>query len=531
MALEHFYDIKRAYSSKQYTLDDIHPPLKDFLKTAPADDDDLKLKVWKLVSEFADYEMVDYLITELDWQPRNITDGYSNVLHFLANKGDASYFDMPKNRVYETAIRLIDARVSMLKKDGYELTPLMGAAKNGQLEFIQACIDKEVKIGGTGKEGETLLHLIAEYCGRDEESYEKYEKPKYDKEMSRDDYDETRNYMRENRAEVIARNQRIVNTLDGFYKSARLLMEQGLDPSEKNNYGQTAIEVAVHYNGKKIAAILNGLNTESENAELELQAGGMNIFQVCEKKDAVALNAILQMGADPNSENDDANSRYDKMLPLNIALLERAFDCVDTLLDAGANPSLFNSLGYAPMRYFLYVDYVKDDFFKEKRTKKIVENFIAHGYDIDSKVDEDENTILILASENYDSGSSSNGNTVSCIFFDEIINKNPDINKSNKHGETALMKLCSLDRAPAENALITLLEEGADVGAKDKNGKTVMMYAVQNSNKSYAKNFCELLEQFGDILVSAVDNNGKSALDYAVENENEPLVKWLLERQ
>ncbi|MFV0480612.1 MAG: ankyrin repeat domain-containing protein [Campylobacteraceae bacterium] len=526
MSLENLYDIKRAYSDKSYKLEEIQHSFKEFLKKASSDDDNLKLSVWKLVSEFADFGMVDFLTNELDWRANNITDGYSNVLHFLANKGDATYFNMPKGRVYETTKKLLDAKVSMLKKDGYNLTPLMGAAKNGMVEFIQVCIEKGVKIGITTEDGDTLLHLIAEYSGRAEESFEKYTTPEYEKEMSKEDFDATKKYMVERREYVTDKYNREKDTIRGFIDSAKLLMEQGLDPFEKNNYNKTAIDVAVNYKGKIISVVLQGIDVDSDDSKLQLQTAGMNIFQACEAKDSVALDAILQLGANPNEEQDDENSSENKMLALSIAMKYFDFPSIKILLENGASATIFDSRGKHPLTYMYHSGYIKSEAYKEKIPQKILALLVQKGFKLDDYIDDDENTLLTYTAKNF----YYNTNLAKALL-DELIYKNCDVNKSNKHGQSALMFLCASDDREAENSLITLLENGVDVSVKDKNGKTPLIYAAKNSNNTYAKNYAELLEQFGDILVSAKDNQGKSSLDLAVENNNEPLVKWLLERQ
>ncbi|MCL2335483.1 MAG: ankyrin repeat domain-containing protein, partial [Endomicrobia bacterium] len=107
-------------------------------------------------------------------------------------------------------------------------------------------------------------------------------------------------------------------------------------------------------------------------------------------------------------------------------------------------------------------------------------------------------------------------------------NTDCNVNAKDKNGVTALMRIVQEDTDNAENDLISLLEKGADLGAKDSGGNTALMYAAGNANKAFAKSFADLMFGFGDPLPQTVNNEKKSAMDIAVEQNNEELVKFLL---
>ena len=77
--------------------------------------------------------------------------------------------------------------------------------------------------------------------------------------------------------------------------------------------------------------------------------------------------------------------------------------------------------------------------------------------------------------------------------------------------------------------MLHLLENDADVNARDSEGNTALHYAAHNPSKNAAKTMCELLLDF-KADADIANNAGKTAMDIAVETENEPLVKVLLNR-
>ncbi|MES1224615.1 MAG: ankyrin repeat domain-containing protein, partial [Bacteroidota bacterium] len=94
------------------------------------------------------------------------------------------------------------------------------------------------------------------------------------------------------------------------------------------------------------------------------------------------------------------------------------------------------------------------------------------------------------------------------------------INITNNEGETALMIVS--DQLPE---VTNLLQHGADPKAKDKNGKTTLMYAVGGNNKKVIK---AILAKAPN-TINEITRDNTTALTLAIKNNNKDVVRLLLE--
>ena len=94
-------------------------------------------------------------------------------------------------------------------------------------------------------------------------------------------------------------------------------------------------------------------------------------------------------------------------------------------------------------------------------------------------------------------------------------------NYTDASGKTALIYACENEWYAG---VVTLLENGAHVEIKDKaNGKTPLMYALQGANTMIVQ---KLIEEMANI--NAKDFERKTALMYAIEDENNNVIDLLL---
>lgn len=489
--------------------------------------------VWEFVCGFADAEMITYLL-EQGWRAAGAESRDGDMpLHFLATPKRSYDYFIPDEAIYNCTKLLLEAKVSPLRKNSEGNTALMLGARIGYYKMLEAYQEKTAKIDFTDRNGNTLLHICAQYAkGLFDDYTNALEKltihqnnPQFDAENPRQAQERGQLEWRFNI------NRERLNYCISFAYTA---MEYGIDPFQKNNERETAIDVAIRYGAKSIGAILKGVNYEDkETVPLYFDAGGMDIYQACAKNDLEALTALIKLGENLNEAYDKEGDKHHGMTPLAIAMMEHRFEITDLLLKNGADATLRDSKSWHPFRY-LYTPHssVNTNFerFKEKTFQKILKAYLASGFAINSLLDDDENTLLTISAKYADSLTLYNGDTIANVLTQEAIYSDADVNQKNRDGVTALMYLCLADSQRGEKNLVTILEQGASTELRDKDGKTALMYAVNNSDKSVAKTYCELLSEFGNIHIDAKDNDGKSALDYAGERDNETLVAWLLEK-
>ncbi|TDG36423.1 hypothetical protein EZJ43_07850 [Pedobacter changchengzhani] len=526
------YEIQSAYQ-QQTPIEEINQSYRNLLAEGELNDEE-KLEVWKQVCAFANFEMIDELI-EKGWRAMGVQDRYENsLLHLMAEAEFERSYMMAEGQIYETTKRLLANKVSPIRKNSDGFTALMIGAKAGYYEMLIAYREVGAKIDWVDRDGNTLLHICAENSGQiaSDLAYAQNDLQNFDQDSNFDP-----NSRRDvNRKEELGlRCQLLASRLGDFVAFISTCMDAGLDPYQKNNYGETAIDFAIKRKSKLVGAYLKGYDfTDDETSDSYLKAGGQDLFQACINRDLEAIEALIKLGENPNEEYDKEGNNYNKMLPLSIAVVHHDFESVALLLKNGADSMLVDSQSWHPLRYLYTASSAVNtsfDQFEKKVFANILKSFVTAGFNIDSFLDDEENTIVNLSAKNADNLQLYNNYTIAKSIIEEAIYSDADVNKTNRDGISALMYLGLADLSRAEKEILMLLEQGAKTDLIDKNGKTALIYATNNAEKSTAKTYCELLEQFGDILVNAKDNSEKSALDYAVEKDNENLVAWLLERQ
>ena len=522
------HEIERSYLDGK-ELSEINESYKEIIAEAVEED---QIRIWKQVCSFANVEIMAYLI-EQGWRAAGVEDAEGNtLLHFLAQPQHRNYYVSEKN-VYDCAKMLLEAKVSTLRKNSYGETALQLAANIGYFEMLHAYQEVGGKADFLDRNGNTILHILAQSSSNALSTYESAME-RLQAHQNDPSFDANNPRHAQKRAELewfFNVNQARFNQYISFVLMA---MEFGADPFQKNNEKETAVDVAIRYKSKAIGAILNGVDlSNQETAPLYFQAGGMNVYQACAKNDLDALNALIKLGENLNETYDKEGDKFNGMTPLSIAMMEHRFEITEMLLKNGADAMLRDSKSWHPFRY-LYTPHsnvnTNFDQFQNKVFPKILKSYLEAGFDINSFLDDEENTLLTLSARYSDTLMLFNSQTISKVLIEEAIYSNADVNKTNRDGVSALMYLCLADENRGEKNLITLLEQGASTELRDKSGKTALMYAVNNSTHSVAKAYCELLAEFGNLVIEAKDNNEKSAIDYAAERNNEALVAWLLEK-
>jgi ankyrin repeat protein len=399
--------------------------------------------------------------------------------------------------VEKTVNLLLDRGVSALRKDENErMCCYHYAARSGLWEFVEALAKRGIKLGMTDKEGNTGIHIAA-------------------------------NYVRHK-----------MELIEDYFKTVKAFVDAGVDPDEKNQYEKSAKDFAVKSNANKIAAFLAGDISGDEadgsagtGTELKLAAGGKDLFDAITGKDYKALEALIKLEADLNGLYDrEHENSFTGLSPLGVACSMVDSASAELLLEAGADPSLRDANGCSALAYFFSVEadvHLHSKILSEGHPQKILTAFVKKGFEVNAPVNDQGDTLLVLACKSVYGGSGYNNHSLKGLIIAELIKYKADSSAANNNGETALMWACGMKEM--ENSVISFLEAGADPSLRDKKGNTALQYAAMNSSGSDAKTLSELLLDFG-ADPKVVNNDGKTALDIATEKNNEALVKLLLKK-
>ena len=154
----------------------------------------------------------------------------------------------------------------------------------------------------------------------------------------------------------------------------------------------------------------------------------------------------------------------------------------------------------------------------ERGDTATVRALLAKGADVNAQSGMGGNTALVLAVLSGDADTTQ-----------ALLDKDADTEVKVGLGMTALMQA-------GRRTMLLLLAKGANVNAKDNEGKTVLMWAVDPQLSGSIEKVQALLEKGAD--VNAKDNNGRTALMWALSGHerfvsdifNPPIVQLLLEK-
>jgi ankyrin repeat protein len=448
-----------------------------------------------------------------------VTDRYAfTLLHEAAKRGEHYEYKPAPGDVAKTVELLLDRGISALRKDENErMCCYHYAARTGLWEFVEILAKRGTRLTMTDKEGNTGIHIAADYVKH---------------EISQLGYAE--------KAKDQERIDKHRESVENYFKTVKAFVDAGVDRDEKNEYGKTAREFAVESGANKIAAFLagelsaeeaeaSGTGSAGEEAELKLAAGGKDLFDAVINRDSKALEALIKLGADLNGlYSREHENAFTGLTPLGVAVCEFNGEAARILLNAGADPMFRDAHGRAAPAYFFCTEAdirLNGKIFSEEVPQKILKAFTEKGFDVNAPVNDKGDTLLNRACSSTHGGSGYNSYSLRGIVAGELVGYGADPSIPNNRGETALMWACR--REDMENLIISFLESGADPSPADREGNTALHYAAMNDSGNDAKAAAELLLDF-NADPSAVNNKGKSPLDIAVENKYEPLVKLLL---
>jgi ankyrin repeat protein len=296
----------------------------------------------------------------------------------------------------------------------------------------------------------------------------------------------------------------------GHTDSARLLLENGANVNAKNPHGESALILAAKYGhtgivkrlleaGAKINAmnkfgqtslILSAKNGHSDTVKTLLESGANVNDKDLNGKTALIVSAknghtytvetLLEKNADTNVQ--DKNGKTALMLSAIYGYIPIVQVLINKGVDVNARDMLFNTTALMEAA--------------RKGHIAIVKLLLDSGADVNAK-DSHGQTALIRAAKHGFSGTSSSAGFFGHGGFSNranstnhidtiraLLDRGADLNAKDREGWTALM------RAAEKGYVITvkiLLSKGADVNVQNKFGKTALMYAKQKGYNEIVK--------------------------------------------
>lgn len=482
-----------------------------------------------LACEYADVEAVRILLDRAADVNAKDNEGYTP----LCVMGMLHRRNFDENAI-GTITKLLLKHGANVNRSGKGTNALLEAVRQRHHMMTAAIIDFSSRLDSTDMNGENALHIACMEAGRAASDVCRSEQMIADfanRWYSDKDKERIQHELKESREEEVRCN-----------KTVKKLLESGqFDPEDKNNTGNTALDIAMEYGAGWAGALLSGQDPETD--EIAAAIGGLDVFQALHYENRKALDALLHKGTGLQTvcEHKDMYNFYGNS-PLACALIRNNIEEVEMMLRAGADPNY-----KSPEERTAFAEWMRKNGETEKKLcLPALQLMMQYGWQPEQSVDKEENTALSFACRHA-------GREKGRTAVHYLVDRGANVNARNLQGQTPIMNLYGgcfrNDRIPCypgfpraypyggrtcteEDAelLEILLEAGADVCATDKWGNTMLHYIAAATCNIAAKKAVEILIDFGRPDVEAVNNEGKTTIDIATEKNDEALVKLLLKQ-
>ena len=387
-----------------------------------------------------------------DIQARD-SDG-STVLHFASHNSN--------QEVLEFLLKL--NQISVNATDNFNQTPLMLACiDGGRLDNIKMLIQNGADIQASSKNGSTVLHL-ASHCSNQEVV----------------EFLLKLNEISVNVTDNLNRTPLIYACYDdGHMDNIKMLIQNGADILASSSNGSTLLHFASRFSNQEVVEFLLKLNQISVNATDNFnQTPLMHACHDGGRLDNIKM--LIQNGADIQARDCDASTvLHFASHNSNQEVVEFLLKLIEMCVNATDN------LNQTPLMHACY------DGGRLDNIKMLIQN----GADIQAR-DCDASTVLHFASHN------SNQEVVKFLLkLSEI-----SVNATDNLKRTPLMLAC-IDGGHLENIQV-LIQNGADVQARDCDGSTLLHFASRFSNQEIV----DFLLNLNEISVNATDNLNQTPL-------------------
>ena len=236
---------------------------------------------------------------------------------------------------------------------------------------------------------------------------------------------------------------------------AKLLLAKGADLTVKDKEGNTLLKLAAQTGNVEFINVLleKGANVHEKSAD-----GSTPLFAAAAGGHKAAAALLAEKGADVNARNNDNET------PLMKAAAGSAsghYQTAKDLIEKGADPNAASKSGQAALHMAI-----------EARNPYIVELLLSKGANANVLDPEGNTLIMRLSAVKYEKSWQS---TPAVKILKALIKGGGNPNALNNYGSSALNMAIKLDNGKIIDALI---DSGADVDQRDKNGNTVLKKVV-----------------------------------------------------
>jgi ankyrin repeat protein len=291
----------------------------------------------------------------------------------------------------------------------------------------------------------------------------------------------------------------------------KILLEYGANPNIIDNLGFTALHLAVNSNFvEAVRVILEG----SDLVDINIQDTyyKRTLLHIAKKEE---IYFLLLNNRGINIELEDINGYR----PLHHACIEGLKDKVYLLLKKGALVNALCKNEYIALHYACDNQYSNNP----EIIIEIIKLLLYYGSDINANNNINMVSPLFLASD--------------IIIVKYLIENGANIEAKDINGRTPLLSVCYASINIKKTKM--LLDKGADIKTRDKNNNTIihMLFKVSNKDIYYIKSLIELfmLYDLDKEYINVQDNKGDTPLhlvckyiNYSNYLTKEGIIKFLL---
>ena len=298
-------------------------------------------------------------------------------------------------------------------------------------------------------------------------------------------------------------------TTEGHLRIVELLLDYSADPYAEDQNHDPAIVFAAEKKKEKILKLYlsRGVPIDQRDSEGRTALERIIVSEQVHPSVPEDIELLIQLGADPNQRTSDGGSL------LMTAVLSDARRSLTTLARHGVDINARDEDGNSALLHAVH-----------QSRDECIKYLLKIGADVNAQ-NKHGDTALLLAVHWHSS------------VPDLILQYKPNVNIADIDGNTPLMK--AVEGAPL-NRVEAILDRGADVKARNKEGKTAVHFAAahigwmwkepdQAVERETQLKIIPLLESKGADL-KTVTNDGRSALHFAAEKGYPGMLRLLIEK-